>query len=563
MLIYEKEREDDTPVQVDIVELIITSFWNWKEGNLLVPFTFLIMMMTYMLFHCFSSTMAVAKDAVLPPLIVERHVEIKSNDSSNDDGKNANNFNSRYLTDFEPVDCLGKGGYGVVFEAKNKIDDCNYAIKRIALPNSQDSRERVMREVKALAKLDHQNIVRYFNAWLECPPKGWQEEHDRQWIAKLKSSSGSLEITRTSTVKTSGSVHINVSQTGTSSVDSACEALKLNNVETSDDSFIVFEKSSDNYRYDNDAICINGCSTDSSGESFSSSETEKELADIADDTDHSESIAFENTESDADADDTAEKNEKRKRQQSFSLDLKGKSNHDHKSAKMFLYIQMQLCQRLSLREWLKQHTSVRDSAWVLNIFQQIIDAVEYVHLQGLIHRDLKPSNIFFAYDDKVKIGDFGLVTAMTEGYDGAHTPEDENTSLESDVHTACVGTHLYMSPEQINGQIYNYKVDIYSLGIILFELLTPFLTDMERIMELSNLKKSVFPKDFATNHPAEYNLLKMMLDQNPAKRPTTLGIKATRLTLQSCETVDGLSVDKDSKWHFELPQITRQFSASQ
>lgn len=45
------------------------------------------------------------------------------------------NFKSRYLTDFEPVDCLGKGGYGVVFEAKNKIDDCNYAIKRIALPN--------------------------------------------------------------------------------------------------------------------------------------------------------------------------------------------------------------------------------------------------------------------------------------------------------------------------------------------------------------------------------------------------------------------------------------------
>ena len=45
------------------------------------------------------------------------------------------NFQSRYLTDYEPVDCLGRGGYGVVFEAKNKIDDCNYAIKRIALPN--------------------------------------------------------------------------------------------------------------------------------------------------------------------------------------------------------------------------------------------------------------------------------------------------------------------------------------------------------------------------------------------------------------------------------------------
>jgi len=69
------------------------------------------------------------------PLIVERHVEIKKNVTTNDDGENVNNFKSHYLTDFEPVDCLGKGGYGVVFEARNKIDDCNYAIKRIALSN--------------------------------------------------------------------------------------------------------------------------------------------------------------------------------------------------------------------------------------------------------------------------------------------------------------------------------------------------------------------------------------------------------------------------------------------
>lgn len=44
-------------------------------------------------------------------------------------------YQSRYLEDFEPVHCLGKGGFGVVFQARNKIDDCHYAIKRITLPN--------------------------------------------------------------------------------------------------------------------------------------------------------------------------------------------------------------------------------------------------------------------------------------------------------------------------------------------------------------------------------------------------------------------------------------------
>ncbi|KAL4718295.1 hypothetical protein ACJJTC_014307, partial [Scirpophaga incertulas] len=76
-------------------------------------------------------------------------------------------YSGRYENDFTPLRCLGRGGFGVVFEARNNIDHCSYAVKRITLPRRESKRERVLREVRALAKLEHEHIVRYFNAWLE------------------------------------------------------------------------------------------------------------------------------------------------------------------------------------------------------------------------------------------------------------------------------------------------------------------------------------------------------------------------------------------------------------
>lgn len=236
-----------------------------------------------------------------------------------------------------------------------------------------------MREVKALAKLDHHNIVRYFNAWLECPPIGWQEEHDQCWIDKQKfpPSEFSTGLSPT-TSKPSDSVCIEVPHSNPSSIDSAFEAYKLDDRNEESDSYIIFERSNSGDIEETESIIDLTDSENSDHKSPLNNETKVDFSN------HTDSYCSKSMMcSDGEVN-------KSNRKRSRSLNLSGKLKTDkHKPTKMFLYIQMQLCQRLSLRDWLKQQTKPRNNLRILKIFQQIVDAVEYVHLQGLIHRDLK------------------------------------------------------------------------------------------------------------------------------------------------------------------------------
>ncbi|XP_064630164.1 eukaryotic translation initiation factor 2-alpha kinase 3-like [Lineus longissimus] len=108
----------------------------------------------------------------------ENEAQLTRKAQSSPDLSHSVEFSSRYHNDFEHLKCLGKGGFGVVFEARNKIDECSYAVKRICVKNSEEAKEKVMREARALAKLDHVGIVRYYQVWIETPPSGWQEQRD-------------------------------------------------------------------------------------------------------------------------------------------------------------------------------------------------------------------------------------------------------------------------------------------------------------------------------------------------------------------------------------------------
>lgn len=78
-------------------------------------------------------------------------------------------YSSRYSDDFIEVSRIGKGGFGTVWKAYNKLDKCSYAIKKILITKITENNNTYLNEVINLSKLSHQNIVRYYNTWLELP----------------------------------------------------------------------------------------------------------------------------------------------------------------------------------------------------------------------------------------------------------------------------------------------------------------------------------------------------------------------------------------------------------
>ncbi len=98
-------------------------------------------------------------------------------------------------------------------------------------------------------------------------------------------------------------------------------------------------------------------------------------------------------------------------------------------------------------------------AEVQRVLERVSDALDFAHNKGIIHRDLKPSNILFDENGEPCIADFGIAKVVS----------NQNTALTKGV---VVGTPSYMSPEQAKGEPVDGRSDIYSLGVILFEMLT-------------------------------------------------------------------------------------------
>ena len=162
------------------------------------------------------------------------------------------------------------------------------------------------------------------------------------------------------------------------------------------------------------------------------------------------------------------------------------------------YYVMQLAEGGSLSSWRKH--APRPPAEVVAVVQKIALAVGYAHSQGIIHRDIKPGNILLTATAEPMLADFGL--ARMDDSSRQLTPTD-----------FLVGTPTYMSPEQLRGSQVDGRADIWSLGVMLFELLNgkPPFDDPDRAALFTKITLASPPKLSTPQRPVDRSLERIVL----------------------------------------------------
>jgi hypothetical protein len=223
------------------------------------------------------------------------------------------------------------------------------------------------------------------------------------------------------------------------------------------------------------------------------------------------------------------------------------------------FFSLEYCERGSLDKRLQgTPLTPRHAA---ELIQKLADAVQAAHHQGVIHRDLKPANILLGSDDQPKISDFGLAKQL---------------DLQSSIKTASgaiIGTPSYMAPEQARGETRHVgtAADVYSLGAILYELLTgrpPFkaTTPMDTVLQVLE-QEPVAPLSLNRLLPADLNIICLKcLEKDPERRYHTaqdLGDELARFLRGEPIHARAIgSVSRAARWCRRNPMVAGLSSAA-
>ena len=176
------------------------------------------------------------------------------------------------------------------------------------------------------------------------------------------------------------------------------------------------------------------------------------------------------------------------------------------------------------------------------IVRQLCLALDHLHARGIVHRDVKPSNVFLGNDGRTTLIDFGLAC-----------PASATGGPDADI---CVGTMEYAAPEQICGGPVDHRADIYSLGCLLYELVTgrvPFQGDSSaEIAERQIGREAIAPSQVIADVPSALDdLILSMLAKAPARRPDSaaeIARQLERIERRQADTGDSIERRVRAAW---------------
>lgn len=205
------------------------------------------------------------------------------------------------------------------------------------------------------------------------------------------------------------------------------------------------------------------------------------------------------------------------------------------------YLVMEYVDGTDLKQYIKTHFPIPYQQ-VVDIMEQILSGVATAHAHDIIHRDLKPQNVLMDKNGNAKISDFGVALA-----------QEEQTLTQTN---AVVGSVHYLSPEQARGHLATKRSDIYSLGIILYEMLTgrvPFEGENAVSIAIKHYQNQIpYVRDFDPRIPqALENVVLKATAKNPFDRYNNVTEMATDLST-------ALSVKRADEKRFVAPSVTDQ-----
>lgn len=212
------------------------------------------------------------------------------------------------------------------------------------------------------------------------------------------------------------------------------------------------------------------------------------------------------------------------------------------------YIVMEWVEGSTLKELIKEE-GVFEPERILDIASQIAQALNHAHKNRIIHRDIKPQNILLTREGRIKVADFGIARAMTDA-----------TAINT---TNLMGSVHYASPEQLKGSLVDERADLYSLGVIMYEMATgglPYEGDGPVAVALKHMNEPLIPPSLVNSDipkGLEHIIMKAM-EKTAAYRYETAEAFLEDLALAATDSSDSWTKTQDRERTMALPVIGRK-----